>query len=172
MTHTIDDFRNFFMPDRESAPFCVCSGIERALELIKPTLNRYQIDSELYCEGRGMAVGFENEFSQVVINILHNATDAMLENRTEHPKIDISVTEGQKMMKVVICDNGGGVDEKIIDRIFDPYFTTKFQSQGTGIGLYMVKMIMEKSMNGRVTAHNSDVGACFTLELPKENRHA
>jgi two-component system, sensor histidine kinase LadS len=172
MTRTIDDFRNFFMPDREMAPFCICSGIEGALELLKPTLNRYHIQTHLTCESRPTVVGHENEFSQVVINIINNAKDAMLEHRTAKPEIAIRVTQYNGTTQVYICDNGGGVDEAIIDRIFDPYFTTKFQSQGTGIGLYMVKMIMEKSMKGRVSVANGRDGACFLLELPEADSHA
>ena len=172
MTHTIDDFRNFFKPDRESVPFCICSAIERALELLKPALTRYHIVTELVCDGKPTAVGHENEFSQVVINILNNARDAMLEQGAEWPRITIRVTQQDTTIRIRICDNGGGVDEKIIDRIFDPYFTTKFQSRGTGIGLYMVKMIMEKSMNGHISVSNSSEGACFVLELPKASRDA
>jgi len=168
MTRTIDDFRNFFMPDRERAPFCICSGIEGALELLKPTLNRYRIETHLLCEGRPKVVGHENEFFQVVINIITNAKDAMLEHRSERPEIDIRVTQYNGMTQVRICDNGGGVEEAIMDKIFDPYFTTKFRAQGTGIGLYMVKMIMEKSMKGRVSVINSGEGACFLLEFPDE----
>jgi signal transduction histidine kinase len=167
MTHTIDDFRNFFQPDRESALFCVCSTIEKVLELINPALTRYHMEVNLACEGRPKALGHENEFSQVMINLLNNAKDAMLEHRTEVPKIEIRVTRGDALTRVSVCDNGGGVDEAIIDRIFDPYFTTKFKAQGTGIGLYMVKMIMEKSINGSVHVRNSSDGACFTLELPE-----
>lgn len=167
MTHTIDDFRNFFQPDRESAPFCICSAIEKVLELIKPALTRYHIEVDLICGGRPQAFGHENEFSQVMINLLNNAKDAMLEHRIEAPRIEIRVGREDAATFVSICDNGGGVDAAIVDRIFDPYFTTKFKAQGTGIGLYMVKMIMEKSMNGSVCLRNSDEGACFTLELPQ-----
>ena len=167
MTQTIDDFRNFFMPDREKAPFSVCTAVERALELIQPTLGRYRIKTALTCDDRPMAIGHENEFSQVVINLLTNAKDAMLEQSTEHPRITIHVSRQEKVTQITVCDNGGGVGEEIIDKIFDPYFTTKFKSRGTGIGLYMVKTIMEKSMHGRVSVHNSVAGACFVLELPK-----
>lgn len=167
MTRTIDDFRNFFLPERESAPFCICTSIRRALELLKPTLMRYHIDTDLDCDGKPSAIGHENEFSQVLINILNNAKDAMLEHQSRHPLVTITVEEEETMVQIAICDNGGGVDASIIDKIFDPYFTTKFKSQGTGIGLYMVKMIMEKSMNGHVRVSNSGEGACFYLELPK-----
>jgi len=171
MTHTIDDFRNFFMPDRASAPFCICGTVEKVLELFKPALHRYHIGVGLQCEGRPQAVGYENEFSQVMINLLNNAKDAMLEHQTEQPKLSIRVSCSKGMTQVSICDNGGGVDAGIIDRIFDPYFTTKFKSQGTGIGLYMVKVIMEKSMNGRVSVRNNEEGACFLLELPEASKN-
>lgn len=167
MTHTIDDFRNFFLPERETAPFCICTGVKRAIELLGPTLKRHHIETRLDCDGNPYALGHENEFSQVVINILNNAKDALLEHHTEAPLISVRITEEGDEVRIEICDNGGGIDTKIIDKIFDPYFTTKFQSQGTGIGLYMVKMIMEKSMNGRVRALNRGEGACFVLELPK-----
>ena len=167
MTQTIDDFRNFFLPKHESAPFCVCTSIRQALELLKPTLSRYHIRTDLDCDGKPSAIGHENEFSQVLINILNNAKDAMLEHRCEHPMLTIKVEAQKERVQIAICDNGGGVDTAIADKIFDPYFTTKFKSQGTGIGLYMVKMIMEKSMNGRVRVSNSKEGACFYLELPK-----
>lgn len=167
MTRTIDDFRSFFLPDRQPAPFCVCGSIEKALELLQPALTRYHIETHLSCEGELHAIGHENEFSQVLINILNNAKDAMVEKKIAHPRIDIRVEAQKTAMHIVICDNGGGISEEIIDKVFDPYFTTKFKSQGTGIGLYMVKMIMEKSMKGRVRVSNSKEGACFYLELPK-----
>ncbi len=172
MTTTIDDFRNFFLPDREKASFSVCESIGRALELLKPSLKRYHIEVRVKCDGYPDAFGHENEFSQVIINIINNAKDAMVEHGTPSPKISVVVTHSSTETEVCLCDNGGGVDEQIIGKIFDPYFTTKFQSQGTGIGLYMVKMIMEKSMDGHVRVENRDDGACFILELPKEHSDA
>ncbi|MHC3994995.1 7TM diverse intracellular signaling domain-containing protein [Thiomicrolovo sp. ZZH C-3] len=172
MTHTIDDFRTFFMPDREREDFCICGAIEKVLELFRPTLNRYNIGIDLKCEDRPVTLGHENEFSQVMLNLLNNAKDAMLEHGTKKPQVTIRVQTGGTMIMVAVCDNGGGVADEIIDRVFDPYFTTKFKSQGTGIGLYMVKTIMEKSMNGSVSVHNRGAGACFILELPQKERDA
>jgi two-component system, sensor histidine kinase LadS len=166
MTRTIDDFRNFFMPDQKRVKFCICGTIERALELLKPTLAQHNINVALECSGRPTGMGHENEFSQVVINILNNAKDALTENHTSEPQIRITVLSNDGTTRVQICDNGGGIPKEIIEKIFDPYFTTKFRSQGTGIGLYMVKMIMEKSIKGKVEASSSEAGACFTLELP------
>ncbi len=172
MTKTIDDFRNFFLPDREKSIFNVCESIERALDLLSPSLKRYAINIEIDCDGGAHAYGHENEFSQVIINIVNNAKDAMVERHIPSPKITIRVRHTLSMAEIYLCDNGGGVDESIIGKIFDPYFTTKFQSQGTGIGLYMVKMIMEKSMEGQVSVENRDDGACFVLKLPKERNNA
>ncbi|WP_345969961.1 MULTISPECIES: sensor histidine kinase [Sulfurimonas] len=172
MTHTIDDFRNFFMPNRARENFCICGAIEKVLELFRPTLNRYNIGIDLKCDGRPGALGHENEFSQVMLNLLNNAKDAMLEHGTKKPQVTIRVQTGGTMIMVAVCDNGGGVADDIIDRVFDPYFTTKFKSQGTGIGLYMVKTIMEKSMNGGVSVQNRGAGACFILELPQKEHDA
>lgn len=172
MTKTIDDFRNFFLPDREKAMFDVCHSVERASSLLEPTLKRYHIQVDLSCDGRPRAYGFENEFSQVLVNIINNAKDAILEHKTAAPTIWIDMRREADTTCIEVCDNGGGVDPKIIHRIFDPYFTTKFQSQGTGIGLYMVKTIMEKSMNGAIRVENRNGGACFILILPREDDHA
>ncbi|WP_345985347.1 sensor histidine kinase [Sulfurimonas sp. HSL-1656] len=172
MTHTIDDFRTFFMPDREREEFCICGAIEKVLELFRPTLNRYNIGIDLKCEGRPVTLGHENEFSQVMLNLLNNAKDAMLDHGTKKPQVTIRVQTAREMIMVAVCDNGGGVADDIIDRVFDPYFTTKFKSQGTGIGLYMVKTIMEKSMNGSVSVHNRGAGACFMLDLPRKDSDA
>lgn len=172
MTKTIDDFRNFFLPDRAKTMFDVCGSVERAVSLLEPMLKRYHIEVDLSCDGRPEAYGFENEFSQVLVNILNNAKDAILEQKTEIPKIWIDMRRESGATRIEVCDNGGGVDPSIMHRIFDPYFTTKFQSQGTGIGLYMVKTIMEKSMNGAITVYNRNGGACFVLKLPRESDDA
>ena len=168
MTQTIDDFRTFFQPDREKTPFALCEAIDKTLELLKPTLTRNQIAIVRDCDDTLSAIGHENEFSQVIINIINNAKDAIVERKVAEPRLRISVSEGRDTFKIAICDNAGGIDDAIIGKIFDPYFTTKFQAQGTGIGLYMVKMIIEKSMGGRVDAYNAEQGACFAIYLPKE----
>ncbi len=172
MTQTIDDFRNFFLPDRKKKRFDVCRGIERSLELLEPSLRRYGIDVRLQCPQPCTVVGHENEFSQVILNIVNNAKDAMVGHAVADPKIEIGVQNGADAVTVRLCDNGGGVDEAIAGKIFDPYFTTKFQSQGTGIGLYMVKMIVEKSFAGTVRVENVGGGACFIITLPKERTDA
>jgi signal transduction histidine kinase len=115
--------------------------------------------------------GYKNEFSQVILNLISNAKDALIDKRKKNREfkalIDISTKVDGNSFYIFVDDSAGGVDEAIIDRVFEPYFTTKFQDQGTGIGLYMSKMIID-SMRGEISVQNRDVGARFTLKLPKE----
>ena len=119
-----------------------------------------------------MVVGFPNEFKQVILNILNNAFDAILQRRRilDDPnfkgKITIQIRTGTPHEVVLeITDNGGGIPEGIIHRVFEPYFTTKEEGKGTGIGLYMSKVIIESSMKGSLQADNVDQGARFTIRL-------
>jgi len=166
MTETIDDFRNFFQPDREKRSFDVCKAIRKTDALVASALHQHSIDVMIRCDVKTVAFGHENEFSQVILNILNNAKDVLVERRVKDPSVTIRIDKNSDHSLIEICDNGGGVDEAIVDRIFDPYFTTKFKSQGTGIGLYMSKMIIENSMDGKLGVYNKKEGACFTIRLP------
>ncbi|MCJ7766187.1 MAG: HAMP domain-containing histidine kinase, partial [Thiovulaceae bacterium] len=110
---------------------------------------------------------FPNEFKQVILNILNNAKDALMEHPQESRKILITAEQNDKKTTVSIADNGGGIDPKIIDKIFDPYFTTKFESQGTGLGLYISKLIIEEHLHGTITAENKRHGTSIIIELPQ-----
>ena len=107
-----------------------------------------------------------NEMVQVVINIINNAVDAIVANGSQQRVIGIDTEETPEHIVLRISDTGGGIDEAIIDRIFEPYFSTKSKN-GTGLGLYMAKMIVAKHGNGEIAAANSAVGSTFTLKLPK-----
>ena len=107
----------------------------------------------------------QSEYQQVILNILNNAKDALIENKIQNPKIEI-ILEGKK---ISINDNAGGIPKNVIDRIFEPYFTTKEQGKGTGMGLYMSKMIIEKNMNGELTVENTTSGALFTVTVEMDN---
>lgn len=167
MSQTIDDFRNFFKPDREKELFDIKQSISKAVSLIKDALKSSSIEVIInLCDDELYVHGYNNEFSQVVINLLKNAKDA-LQNRSALEKKCIWV-EAQKInnkIKISVSDNGGGIKQGIIEKIFDPYFTTKHSSLGTGLGLYMSKMIVEQNMNGKLLAHNTKDGACFEVEL-------
>ena len=113
--------------------------------------------------------GFPNEFSQVILNIISNAKDALIENKIENPIVKIETKIENDDVYISIKDNALGIKEEIINKIFEPYFTTKDEGQGTGIGLYMSKIIVEKNMNGEIYVENTNKGANFIIKFPLKN---
>lgn len=117
------------------------------------------------------AFGYPNEFSQALINILNNAKDALKSNNTAtERRINLSASIDSGLIRVYVEDNAGGIPDDIINKIFDPYFTTKHKSQGTGLGLYMSKMLIEQSFGGRLAVANQNGGACFLIEIKIDNQ--
>lgn len=167
MTSTIDDFRRFFQPDKEVKPFNVCKAVLKTVDLLESMLQNYKILIRSRCDGEVILQGHANEFSQVIMNLMQNAKDVLVERKIEEPRITIGIRQEESKILIEVYDNAGGVDATIREKIFDPYFTTKFKTQGTGIGLYMSKMIIEKSMGGTLAIENRDGGACFMISLPK-----
>ncbi len=165
MSQTIDDFRNFFTPDKEKISFDPCIVVEKTLSLIEGSLNDKRIRFEVVCGKAPHITGHPNEFSQVLLNILSNAMDAFGEKKPTQAKLLVQIGSEDGRVVVTIADNAGGIPEHVLGRIFEPYFTTKEQGKGTGIGLYMAKNIVEKSMNGSLTARNIDGGAEFRIEV-------
>jgi len=159
MSKTIDDFRNFFKIDKEKREFNVKESIEETISLLGAQLKNSDINVKI--EGKDFKIkSFKSEFQQVILNILNNAKDILLENNIVDKEIKIELDK-----KIVIKDNGGGIPENIINRIFEPYFTTKEPGKGTGIGLYMSKMIIENNMNGKISVKNIKNGVEFTIEF-------
>jgi two-component system, NtrC family, C4-dicarboxylate transport sensor histidine kinase DctB len=166
MSNTIDTFRDFFEPNKNKVLFKIEHSIDNTLEILSSTLRFHNIelikeiidDVEIY--------DFENELSQVLLNIITNAKDALVSNKIEKPTIKITISKIFNNLIVKIKDNANGVDEEIIDKIFEPYFTTKGKDQGTGIGLYMSKIIIEKNMHGKIEVTNDKEGAVFRITLP------
>ena len=165
MSQTIDDFRNFFTPDKEKTEFDPRQVVERTLALIDGSLSDKGIQVEVTSGDAPAINGHPNEFSQVFLNIMSNAMDAFSERGCRQPLVSVDIsTRGGKAV-VTIADNAGGIEPTILGRIFEPYFTTKEQGKGTGIGLFMAKNIVEKSMNGSLTARNCGDGAEFRIEV-------
>jgi C4-dicarboxylate-specific signal transduction histidine kinase len=162
MSQTIDNFRNFFSPGKEKIPFRVLEAVEKTVSLVDISLHEVRIRIEVSSTGDPVIDGFPNEYAQVLLNILINSRDAFIANMVDEPTIKIEVGEEDGRSVVTVTDNAGGIQEEIIDRIFDPYFTTK-GPQGTGIGLYMSKMIIENNMSGSLTAQNIKGGASFRV---------
>lgn len=158
MSKTIDDFRSFFKIDKEKKAFSALDALNETLSLQSEQFKNFNIDVEVKGEDQQLN-GFKGEFQQVLLNIINNAKDAILEQKRGKGKILIVL--GEK--SIAIEDNGGGIKEEVMERIFEPYFTTKDQGEGTGIGLYMSKMIVEKNMGWRLEAHNIEGGVRFTI---------
>lgn len=168
MSQTIDDFKNFFKPTKEKTAFTLQENIEHTLTLISAALEENNIKLHLDIPNEPIKLyGYPNEFSHVVLNILNNAKDAIVSNSASEGVIRVAVEESQSSyFTLLISDNGGGIPTKFIKRIFEPYFTTKHQTLGTGIGLYMSKQIIEENMDGTLSAVNIEKGACFSISLP------
>lgn len=165
MSKTIDDFRNFFLPEREPQPFDLKKSVQSAVSLLKAGFDSSGVVIEVVDTGAGYANGFPREFAQAVLNILNNAKDACLQRCVTAPRVVITLACSDTGAVITISDNAGGVASDIIDKIFDPYFTTKDKNQGTGLGLYMAKMIIEKNMGGRLMVANTEQGAAFSIRL-------
>lgn len=164
MSKTIDDFRNFCKPDKAKSEFKVIQIVESAIELVEASFQNSYIKIAVNCQEDTVVFGYPNEYSQVILNILSNAKDALLANKTKNPVVTITSGMEDGKSVVTISDNAGGIPEDIILKIFDPHFSTK-GPQGTGIGLFMAKNIIEKSMNGRLSASNNEEGAVFRIEV-------
>jgi PAS domain S-box-containing protein len=169
MSKTIDDFRNFFRPSKEKEDFNLVESIKNILNILEAQLKQHMITLNInnHTEDSLSCYGYPNEFKQVIINIVNNAKDAIIGKNLKDGQIDIDIDSDENHITIEISDNAGGVPQDIIDRIFEPYFTTKFESQGTGLGLYMSKTIIETNMNGKMSVNNNDKGAVFTILLNK-----
>lgn len=166
MSRTIDDFRNFFATSKEKIVFDVLEYIRESISIVSASLTNRNIElSVVHNQNCIVTEGFPNEFTQVIINLVNNSKDAIISNKIENGKINIEVEQLLDKVVIVFSDNAGGIPEEIIARIFEPYFTTKFASQGTGLGLYMSKNIIEANMHGHLSVRNIPGGAQFTIEL-------
>jgi len=165
MSHTIDDFSNFFKTDKKEEKFGVLNTFEKTHRLLTASFKHSSIEVEVLCENELYVKSYENEFSQVLFNILNNAKQEFIEKNITDPKIQVEISSTNKHVILKISDNALGIDENIIDKIFEPYFTTK--DSGMGIGLYMSKVIIEEHMDGSLKVKNISNGVLFEISLPK-----
>jgi len=168
MSETIDDFRDFYKPSKNRSSFEVQKAIYSTIDIMQTQIKKNDI--EINIKGDSVFIdGYENEFKQAILNILTNAKDAIksqkLINQNLKGKIDITISQKNKLILINIFNNGGNASADILERMFEPYFTTKFEDKGTGIGLYMTKTIIETSMNGAITAHNTAEGMQFNITI-------
>src|SRR5208282_6003258 len=169
MSKTIDDFRNFFKPSKEKELFEVKKVVDETISLMNAQLQNNYIDVEIIAAKEGLVIkGYPNEFKHVLLNLINNAKDAILvrkEKENCQARITIKISETANRVILEIRDTGGGIRKDIMDKIFDPYFTTKDEGTGTGIGLYISKTMIERNMGGQLTARNWKEGAEFRIEV-------
>lgn len=167
LSGTIDDFRTFFLPNKEKEYLCVHECIEDAFAIIGTNLEQNHITLERNLQDATPLWLYKNELVQVFLSILQNAQEVLSQNKTPHPKITLSTYEEGNKVVITIADNGGGIETQNIQKIFEPYFSTKQNLNGTGLGLYMAKTIIQERCHGTITAQNTNEGALFLITLEK-----
>ncbi len=165
LTQTIDDFRNFYKPNKESHVVDIHLPIKKSLDIIAPLAKSKNIEILQDTKATKEIEVYENELMQVFLNIVKNAQDQLIEKKVKEPKITIATENTSDGVLIEISDNGGGVAPDILTKIFDPYFSTKDEKNGTGLGLYMSKTIIEEHHHGLLSVSNNREGACFKITL-------
>jgi signal transduction histidine kinase len=169
LSETIDDFRSFFKPDKKKERVHLCDSLYKALNIVEASMESRGIEVEYKCDEKIYIYLYTNEIMQVILNLLKNAEDNFIEQEIASPKITMRTITNSTSYIVEVCDNGGGIAEDILPNIFDPYFSTKLEKNGTGLGLYMSKVMVEEHHNGKMEVENYDGGVCFRLIFYKES---
>ena len=169
MSQTIEDFSNFFNPNKETVNFYLTNAIDDALQILSNDIKNQNISIQRNFE-KIEVNGIPNELTQVMVNLILNAKDAFISNSIQHRNLKIRISKsylGSEIFALIIIeDNAGGISEENLEKVFEPYFTTKHASVGTGIGLFMSSMIIQKSLQGTIDVVNSKNGAKFTITIP------
>ncbi len=166
MSQTIDSFKDFFKDNKVQKTFYLQKTIESTYLLLKNSIKSNNINIDIEANENYQYTGLEDELQQVLLILLNNAIDVFKERNTISPSITIKVLKNDKYYILQISDNAGGIDTKLINEIFKPYFTTKHQAQGTGLGLYISKLIVQENMQGKLSVINDENGASFQVILP------
>ena len=166
MSNTIDDFRDFFATDKEKIKFQLIEQINSTINIISGGLKANNIKLDIIIQKNPEMIAYKNDYSQVLINIINNAKDALIQRKISEPYIKISIFEENENIITTVEDNGGGIKVEPIEKVFEPFFTYE-KIGGSGIGLFMSKLIIEKNMHGKLIAQNSSIGAFFKIIIPK-----
>jgi two-component system CheB/CheR fusion protein len=165
LSHTIDDFRTFFKPEKAKEKISLCKIFDKLKSMLLKTLENNNISIEFTHNCKIEIETYPNELLQVLLNLINNAKDAMKERQIQNGKIIIDTQTDTKNLTILVKDNAGGIDKSVITNLGEPYVTTKSKN-GTGLGIYMSLMILEKHFNGNLTWKNCENGSCFTIILP------
>ena len=168
MSDTIEDFMNYYKPNKDKSVFSIYTALKKALEITNYTKDSETIEININGDKELNIYGLLNEFVQVIVSILSNIYDIIELRSIPNIKIDITLKKEDADAVLSISDNAGGIDVDILPKIFNPYFTTKHQSMGTGLGLHIAKMIIEDHMDGTLQAENNTLGATFTIRMKNE----
>ena len=168
LSETIEDFRNFFKSDKEIKEFDLDELISSLDKILLSSLKHNDIDFSLIKSKNHIHIfGYKNELMQALLNIINNAKDALILNKISNKEIIVNIKDEENDLIIEISDNAGGIPDNILPKIFEPYFTTKHQSQGTGIGLYMTHTIITQHFKGEIKASNYNNGTLFEIKIPK-----
>ncbi|MDA7816714.1 PAS domain-containing protein [Sulfurimonas sp.] len=167
LSKTIDDFKNFFRPNKDMDTINVCDVIFEAKELMGKNISNNNIELIVSCDIEKTITTYSRELLQVIINFLKNSKEALEEQGTDNAYIKVVVENIDENIIISVSDNGGGIDQDIKSKVFDPYFSTKGLKIGTGLGLYMTKTIVEKHLLGEIDIIDIDQGVCFRVTLPQ-----
>ncbi len=165
LSATIDDFRNFFKTNKLKEHIILKDIINDTLKMLGNSLKNKNITLKSQFDCEHVLYTYPNELKQVILNLIKNAEDVLIEKNVKNATICVNTYDKDDLCHIEVKDNGGGIDTSIIDRIFEPYFTTKSKRDGTGLGLYMSKTIVEKHCKGKLEVYNDNDGAVFTIAL-------
>ena len=175
MSETIDDFRSFLHPNKDKQTFSPKKSVSDVLSIIDAQLKSNNITYSIESDENILVRGVENEFKQVLLVLFNNSKDAikeLLQHKTiENGSLAISLKIVEDSVVIEVRDNAGGIKPEIMEEIFSPYFTTKAENNGTGIGLYIAKNIIETRMEGSISVQNIDKGSCFTITLKLDRKN-
>ncbi|MGA1932104.1 sensor histidine kinase [Arcobacter sp. YIC-464] len=165
MSSTIDDFRSFFSKEKQKVKFTISEQIKRVVNILSTTLSNKDIKVNIVIKSNPVILGFKNEYSQALINIITNAKDELINRKVKNGHIDVKVYEENGYCITEVVDNAGGIKEQYLNEIFKPFVTFE-KKDGTGIGLFMTKLIVENNMSGKISVENINDGAKFKISLP------
>ena len=167
MSETIDDFKGYFGEEDPKQNFYLNEVVQDALDVVMPALEAQNISIDAHNTVNRELNAYPNELKQIIIVLLNNAKDILVSRNIHRAKIQVHTYNREKELEIVVCDNGGGMTRSVMGKIFEPYFTTKHKSQGTGLGLYMSKKIIQERFGGNMRVENIRDGVCFYITLPK-----
>lgn len=168
LSDTIDDFQTYFKPEKATEKISLGALIERVHHFIEPRLLMAKVQMHVEQDNKEEIETYANELVQVLINIVNNAIDALAEMDAGERHVWVQTYSSDVYVKISVEDNGGGIRDDIIEKIFEPYFSSKSKN-GTGLGLYMAKMIIDNHIGGALDVENTKEGARFTITLPRKS---